>query len=194
MTNVTKSTAPVSGDAAILSRRYADAFYELAEENKIMEQAAADIRALAQLADTNTDFAALAGHPRLSRVQLVKLAGTVADALKLNPLTGKFLSLVGQQRRLSLLSAIAAAFLARLATARGEMTATVRSATALTPQQTQQLTERLSAMSGSKVQLDVREDKSLIGGLTVRIGSRLIDASVKNRLERLERALKSEAA
>ena len=184
----------VSGDAAILARRYAGAFYELAEDQKVIDAVANDMRTLMQIADGNPEFIAMANHPRLTRPQLVKLAGTMTETLRLNKLTGKFLALVAEHRRMSILSPIIDAFLAQLAAKRGEFTASVRSATALTAQQTEQLSSRLAALAGGKVHLDVREDKSLIGGLTVKLGSRLIDASVKSKLERLERKLKSEAA
>lgn len=184
----------ISGDAAVLARRYAGAFYELAEGEKNLEAVAADLRSLLQIADDNAEFAAIAKHPRLTRKQLVKVAETLTSTLKLNKLTGKFLALVAQHRRLQILPAIIDAFLAQLALGHGEFTASVRSASALTPQQAEQLSARLAALAGGKVHLDIREDKSLVGGLTVQMGSRLIDASVKSKLQRLERKLKSEAA
>lgn len=184
----------VSGEAAVLARRYAGAFYELAEGEKSLDTVAADLRCLLQIAEDNADFIAITKHPRLTRKQLVQVAERVAASLKLNPLTGKFLALIAQHRRLAILPAIIDAFLAQLAQNRGEFTASVRSASSLTTQQTEQLTFRLEAMAGGKVHLDLREDKSLIGGLTVRLGSRLIDASIRSKLERLERKLKSEAA
>jgi F-type H+-transporting ATPase subunit delta len=184
----------ISGNAALLARRYAGAFYELAESEKNLDAAAADLRTLQQLANTNADFIAVANHPRLTRAQLVKMAETVAKSLKLGKLTGKFLALVAKHRRLSILPAIIDAYLTQLAARRGEFTASVRSAAALTQQQTEQLAARLATLAGGKVHLDLYEDKNLIGGLTVRLGSRLIDASIKSKLERLERKLKSEAA
>lgn len=184
----------ISGDTAVLGRRYTDALYELAEEQKILDAVATDLRNLLVVSDSNPDFIAIVNHPRLTRKQLVKVSETLAETLKLNKLTGKFLALVAEQRRLPILSAIITTFLAKLAAQRGEFTASVRSASALTPQQTEQLSARLAAMAGGKVHMDVREDKSLIGGLTVQLGSRLIDASIRSKLQRLERKLKSEAA
>lgn len=184
----------VSGESAVLARRYAGAFYALAEDEKQLDAVAADLRALLPIADSNAEFISLANHPRLTRKQLVQASETLTRTLNLTTLTGKFLALVAQHRRLSILSAIIDAFLAQLAARKGEFTASVRSASALSPQQTEQLSVRLAAMAGGKVYLDIREDKSLIGGLTVRLGSRLIDASIKSKLQRLERQLKSEAA
>jgi F-type H+-transporting ATPase subunit delta len=184
----------VSGDAAALARRYAGALYELAEEGKQLDAVAADLRSVLPVSDANADFRAIVRHPRLTRAQLVKVAEALSAALKLGKLTSNFLALAAKHRRLPILSAMIDAFLARLAEQRGEFTASVRAATALTPQQTEQLAARLAILAGGKVHLDLREDKSLIGGLTVRLGSRLIDASVKSKLQRLERKLKSAAA
>ena len=184
----------VSGDAAVLARRYADALYDLAEDEKAVDAIAADLRSLLQTVDQNPDLMAAASNPRLNRSQLAGIVRSLADALKLNKLTGKFLALTAQRQRLTILPAIADAFLARLAAQRGEMTISVRSASPLTAHQSEQLAARLASLAGGKVTLDVREDKSLIGGLTVRFGSRLIDTSVKSKLQRLERKLKSDAA
>lgn len=189
-----QSRMQVSGNAAILARRYADAFYDLAEDEKLLDTVAADLRVLLQIAGSNAEFISIANHPRLTRAQLVQVAETLATTLKLNNLTTKFLALVAQQRRLEILSPILDAFLAKLAESRGEFSASVRTATALSPQQTEHLSARLSALAGGKGHLDIREDQTLIGGLTVRLGSRLIDASVRSKLERLERKLKSRAA
>lgn len=184
----------VSGDTAVLARRYANALYELAEGEKTLDTIAMDLRALRQFADNNNEFYVMSNHPRLTRKQMVAVTKTLAETLKLSPLTGKFLVLVAHNRRLSILPAIIDAFLAELAKKRGEFTASVCSASPLTPQQSETLMTRLAAMAGGKVHMDVREDRSLIGGLTVQIGSRLIDASIRNRLQRLERQLKSKAA
>lgn len=184
----------VSGTAAVLARRYAGAFYELAEDQKVLDTVAADLRVLLKISEEDADFISIANHPRLSRSQLVKVADKLSETMKFNKLTGKFLALIAEHRRMSILSAIIQAFLAKLAEHRGEHTAHIRSAAALSAQQTDQLAARLATLAGGKVHIDVREDKSLIGGLTVQLGSRLIDASIKSKLQRLERNLKSEAA
>lgn len=184
----------VSGDIALLARRYAGAFFELAEENKALESAADDMRALADICANNHEFFLVAHNPRLTRAQLVHAATAMADSMKLNKLTAKFIALVAQNRRLAMLDAIAQAFLKLLADTRNEFEATVRTAAALSPQQAEQLSARLAGLAGGKVHLNVQEDKSLIGGLTVQMGSRLIDLSIRSKLQRLERQLKTQAA
>ncbi len=182
----------IAGDAAVLARRYGGALYDLAEEQKQLDAVAADLRALRNLQDESAEFRIVANHPRLTRAQLVQAMQQVSAAAKFNNLTGKFLTLVAQNRRLPELGGMIDGFLARLAAERGEHTADVRTAKPLSAAQQEQLAAKLRELAGGKVHLSVREDASLLGGITVKLGSRLIDASVKSKLARLERQLKSQ--
>ncbi|MDX2027847.1 MAG: F0F1 ATP synthase subunit delta [Alphaproteobacteria bacterium] len=186
------STPIVAGDAAVLARRYASALYDLAEERKMLDAVAADLRNLRKLSAESSEFQYIAGQPRLGRAQLVKAMQQVAVAAKLGPLTANFLALLAQNRRLAQLDAVIAAFLSELAVQRGEHSAEVRTAKSMSSAQQEQLAAKLAKWAGGKVHLSVREDAGLLGGFVVKMGSRLIDASVKSRLARLERQLKSE--
>ncbi len=189
----TATTNPIiAGDAAILARRYAGALYDLAEEQKQLDAVATDLRTLRNLNQESAEFQYIAGHPRLTRKYLVQAAQAIAKAAVLNPLTGNFLALVAQNRRLNIIGAVIEAFLNDLAKRRGEFTADVRSAKSLSAAQQEQLANKLRELAGGKVHISVREDASLLGGMTVKLGSRLIDASVKTKLARLERQLKSQ--
>ncbi|MFY9287167.1 MAG: F0F1 ATP synthase subunit delta [Alphaproteobacteria bacterium] len=187
------TTQIIAGDAAILARRYAGALYELADEQKQLDAVASDLRALRNLQQESTEFRAIAAHPRLTRAQLVKAMRQVAETAKLNKLTANFLMAVAQKRRLPELPAMIDNFLSELATRRGEYSAEVRSATPLSAAQQELLAGNLRELAGGKVHITVREDASLLGGLVVKLGSRLIDASVKAKLARLERQLKSQS-
>jgi F-type H+-transporting ATPase subunit delta len=182
----------IAGDAAVLSRRYAGALYELAEEQKQLDTVADNLRLLATLVHESAEFQSIAAHPRLNRTQLVKAAQTIAKGASLHALTANFLSLIAQNRRLNILGSVIESFLAELAARRGEYTAEIRAAKPLTTAQHDQLAAQLRAMVGGKVHMAVREDASLLGGLVVKVGSRLIDASIKTKLSRLERQLKSQ--
>jgi F-type H+-transporting ATPase subunit delta len=188
----TRIAAISSGDGAILAKRYAGALYDLADEQKQLDAVAADLRMLYSLHNSSAEFRYISSQPRLSRAQLFKAMQAISTSAKLNGLTANFLSLLAQNRRLSELSAMVDAFLDELATRRGEFTADVRSAKALSSVQQEKLAANLRDMAGGKVHLMLREDASLLGGLTVKLGSRLIDASVKTKLARLERQLKSQ--
>ena len=183
----------VAGDAAIVvAPLCARALLELAEEQKQLDAVAADLRTLRNLSRESAEFRTLAANPRIARSALAKAVRQVAEAAKFNVLTANFLALAAQNRRLPQLDAMIAAFLAALAAARGEFAAEVQAAEVLTPGQQERLSAQLpEALTGGKVHVHINQDKSLIGGLVVELGSRLIDASVKGRLERLERQLKS---
>jgi len=185
--------AVASGDGFILAQRYAGALYGLADEQKQLDAVAADLRLLQGLQNSSPEFRYIARQPRLSRAQLLKAMQALAASARLNGLTANFLFVLAQNRRLGQLSAIVDAFLDELATRRGEFTADVRSARPLSSAQQEQLTAHLCQMAGGKVHLILREDATLLGGLVVKLGSRLIDASVKSKLARLERELKSQS-
>ncbi|HEU0118127.1 MAG TPA: F0F1 ATP synthase subunit delta [Alphaproteobacteria bacterium] len=186
-----QATTPiVSGDAAILARRYAAALYDLADEQKQLDAVAADLRALRNLLAESEEFRTVAAHPRLTRPQLVQAMQKVAETANLNKLTANFLSLTAQNRRTSMLGPIIEEFLSQLAARRGEYSADVFSAKPLSPAQQEQLATKLRELAGGKVHITAREDASLLGGLVVKMGSRLIDASIKTKLARMERQLK----
>lgn len=190
-TSQTEKHSPIAGEAAILAQRYAGAFYELADEQKQLDAVAADLRALRVINQESAEFQYLAKHPRLARSVMVKAVQALATTAGFNKLTSNFLALIAQNRRLNVIGAVIEAFLDELAKRRGEFTADVRSAKALSAAQQEQLSAKLRELAGGKVHILVREDASLLGGLTVKLGSRLIDASLKTKLARLERQLKS---
>lgn len=180
-----------SGDAVQLARRYAKALYDLAEERNVLDAVANDIRALDGLWQSDAALRDIVADPRLKRPQLMATMKAIAAKSGFNPLTANTLQLLAQNRRLAILPYILNRFMAELAARRGEHQAEVSSAQPLSADQMKALTEKLTAMAGGKVNLVAREDRSLLGGFIVRIGSRMIDASVKSKLTRLERQLKT---
>ena len=100
------------------------------------------------------------------------------------------MALVAENRRLFALVDMIDAYLAELARRRGEVTATVTSATALSEAQTASVTDALRRAVGGKVAVELRTDPSLIGGLVVKVGSRMIDSSLKSKLQRLQLVMK----
>lgn len=188
-----ESVSPIiAGEAAILARRYAGALYDLAAEQKQLDVVAGDLRLLKRLGRESQEFRHIIGLLHLPRDQMMKAVQQISTSAGLAPLTSNFLALVAKNRRLNHIVAIADAFLADLAANRGEFTAEINTARPLSPAQEEQLTQKLGAWAGGKVHLVVAEDRGLLGGLTVKMGSRLIDASLRTRFERLERQLKSD--
>ncbi len=180
----------IAGAGAQLARRYALALLELAEEKKSVDAVAADLQALQDAITGDKLFEIFAKHPRLPSAQAVKVLTAVMDKAQFHALTRSFLLHVIKGRRLALMALIVEVFLRDLAERRGHHTAYVSAAKALSEAQEKQLASQLGTLMGGSVDVVVEESPDLLGGLVVKMGSRLIDASVKGKLERLERQLK----
>jgi len=174
----------------LIAERYASALYELADEAKALDQVAGDLKAIRAMMASSADLMRLIRSPVLGRSEQAKAVSALADKAGFSGLTGRFMGTLASNRRLFALASVIDAFLAELARRRGEATADVTSAVALTPAQTQALEEALKSVVGSKVSVDLKVDQSLIGGLVVRVGSRMIDTSLATKLRRLRLAMK----
>jgi len=174
----------------LIAERYASALYELADSAKALDQIAADLRSLKAMMSASADLVRLIRSPVLGRADQSKAVTALAEKAGFHDLTRRFLGTVAANRRLFTLSSVIEGFLAELARRRGEATADVTSAVSLTPAQTAALEEALRSVVGSKVTVDLKVDKSLIGGLVVRVGSRMIDTSLATKLRRLRLAMK----
>lgn len=173
-----------------LAERYATALFDLADERKELDAVADDLRGLGALLRESADLRRLVRSPVLRREEQGRAIAALGERAGLRPLTRNFLGLLARNRRLFALPEMIASFLATLARRRGEVTAEVVAAAPLTPAQRERLGEELRKAAGQKVAIELRVDPNLLGGLVVRIGSRLVDASLKNRLDRLAIAMK----
>jgi F-type H+-transporting ATPase subunit delta len=176
--------------AAGLADRYAAALFDLADEAKALDRIADDLRALRSLLAESDDFRRLVRSPVLSRADQGKAVAALGERAGYDRLTRNFLGLLARNRRLFALPEMIRAFLDRLAQRRGEVTAEVVSAAPLTRQQQDTLDERLRRAVGRKVAIETKVDPSLLGGLVVKVGSRMVDASLKSKLQRLQLAMK----
>jgi F-type H+-transporting ATPase subunit delta len=180
-------TTGVSG----LAERYAAALFDLADERRILDEVASDLRQLRAMVQASQDLLRLIRSPILSRDEQSKGIGALAERAGLSPLVRDFLAVVARNRRLFAVPAMIEAFLAKLAARRGEVTAEVFAAHPLSEAQLAALNEQLRHSIGSRVSVDVRIDPGLIGGLVVKLGSRMVDGSIKSKLQRLQLAMKS---
>jgi F-type H+-transporting ATPase subunit delta len=183
---VASETKGVSG----LADRYAAALFDLADERKELDAVAGDLQGLRTLLRDSGDLRRLIRSPVLSRDEQGKAIAAIAQQARIAPLTRNFLGLLAQNRRLFALPDMIESFLARLAERRGEVTAQVTAAQDLTPAQREAVNEQLRKAVGRKVAVDIRVDPSLLGGLIVKVGSRMVDASLKSKLHRLQLAMK----
>lgn len=181
-----KGSSGVSG----IADRYAAALFELADERKALDEVANDLKQLRTMLRESPELTRLIKSPLLSRAEQGGAIAAIAERAGLSPLTRNFLGLVAANRRLFAVPNMIDAYLARLAERRGEVTAEVTAAQALTPAQESSLNEQLRKAVGSKVAVDVKIDPGLLGGLVVKVGSRMVDASLRSKLHRLVIAMK----
>lgn len=177
---------------SLIARRYAKAFYELADEQKKLDAISTDIKTLQSLPEGG-EFGYFLSNPLFKRDEQLGVMSKLAKKAGLDKLTANFLGTIVENGRLSLLPDIIDAVDSEISERKGEVKAVVTSARRLTPAQAKKLAENLKEVTGSDVDIELKEDESIIGGLVIKVGSMLIDQSVKTRLERLERALKSDS-
>lgn len=179
-----------TGNQAI-ARRYATAFFELASEQSQIDVIAGDLTTIEALLASGGDMDRFIHNTTLRRADQVKALSALAAQFKLSKLSEKLLGVVAQNRRLPDLGAIVASAQELIAEHRGEVTAEVTAAQALDQSQIEAIASNLKKVLGKNVQVNLHVDAAIMGGLIVKVGSRLIDSSVKTKLERLHRALKS---
>ena len=175
---------------ASLAERYAAALFELADEQHELDTVAGDLRELRTMLHESTDLGRLLRSPVLSREDQAKAIAALGERAGLSRLTRDFLAVVAGNRRLFAVPAMIEAFLNQLAERRGEITAEVTTAQPLNDTQQNTLGEQLRRAVGRRVTIDVKVDPSLLGGMIVKVGSRMIDGSLKSRLHRLQLAMK----
>jgi F-type H+-transporting ATPase subunit delta len=178
------------GIQASLSGRYATALFELARDAKAIDTIEASLGTVRAALGESADFKALTTSPLIARGAAVKAVEAVAGVLKLDATTAKFLGVLAENRRLAKLPQIIAAFRALAARHRGETTAEVVSAHPLDAAQVDALKQQLRTRTGRDVTVDLSVDPSLLGGLVVKIGSQMIDSSIRTRLNSLAHAMK----
>ncbi len=175
---------------ASLAGRYATALFDLARESKAVAKVEASLASVQKALADSADFASLTTNAAVSRDDAKKAVTAIAKAMKLDALTTKTLGVLADNRRLAETAAVAKAFAALAAADRGEMTAEVTSAHALSAAQKKAIAAKLKARVGRDVAINSKIDPSILGGLTVKIGSTLIDNSIKTRLNTLATAMK----
>jgi F-type H+-transporting ATPase subunit delta len=173
-----------------VAARYASALYDLADEKSAIDAVAGDLTALQKMIDDSDDFRRFIKSPVLSRADQSKGIAAIAEKAQLSPLTLKFLGLVASNRRLFALPGMIAGYRAILAERRGQATAHVTSATPLNDNQIKSLIEALKKSIGRNVDVVSKVDPSILGGLIVKVGSRMVDSSLKSKLQRLKLAMK----
>jgi F-type H+-transporting ATPase subunit delta len=177
-------------NATDAGQRYAQALFDLADEGKALGAVEADLRSLKTMLADSRDLRHLTISPAFTGEQRAKGLAAVAVKAGFSPLTRKFLGLLAANGRTAVLPSAIAAFLALSAKRRGVVAAEVITALPLTAAQTKGVANALRTALGKDPEISTRVDPAILGGMKVRVGSRLFDASLKSRLDSLKFALK----
>jgi F-type H+-transporting ATPase subunit delta len=173
-----------------VAERYASSLFELALEAGSVEAVGADLDRVQTLIDGSDDLKRLIVSPVFSADDQFKAISAIMNRFGFSGLVGNFLKVVARNRRLFALPGIIKAFRQIAARHRGEITADVMSAHALTEAQQTELKATLKGVTGKDVAVNVTVDPSILGGLIVKVGSRQIDTSLRTKLSTLKLALK----
>lgn len=173
-----------------VSGRYATALFELAVEGKALDEVSSALDTFQDMLNASEDLTRLVRSPVFTADEQNRAIRAVIDKAGIGGLAANFIGLVARNRRLFAMPDMIRDYRKLLAAHRGEVTAEVASATKLTAAQVKSLKAALKEKVGSDVQLDSRVDPGLLGGLVVKVGSRMIDTSLRTKLNNLKIAMK----
>ncbi|TRW95720.1 F0F1 ATP synthase subunit delta [Paracoccus sp. M683] len=173
-----------------IAGRYAQAVFDIARDEGGIDRISSELDQLQGALDGSAELRELITSPRYSRGDQKKAIGALAQKMGLGATLANTLQLMASNRRLFVLPALIGQLRGLIADERGEVTADVTSAVALTDAQKTKLTETLAQKSGKKVKLNTSVDEGLIGGMIVKLGSQMIDSSIRSKLASLQNAMK----
>lgn len=179
--------------ASGLSGRYASALFDLANQENALDQVAADLTDLGAMIKDSDDFVRALSSPVISRHDQTTALAEIASKAGFSKLTQNFIGVVAVNGRAYALPGMVPVFLEILSAHRGETKAEVTSAKPLSDAQTKEITDQLKKAVGSAVTLEAKVDPSVLGGLIVQVGSRMIDSTLKSKLQHLRLAMKGVA-
>ena len=177
-------------EQASLSGRYASALFGLARDGQQINAVSTSLESLSRALAESPDLARLVSSPLVQRGDAAKAMAALAPTLQIDPLTANFLGVLATNGRLHELARIIASIRALAAAHRGEITAEVTTAHPLDDRQVEALKTQLKARAGRDVTIDAKVDPAILGGIVVRLGSQMIDASIRTKLNTLATAMK----
>jgi F-type H+-transporting ATPase subunit delta len=173
-----------------VSGRYATALFELAREEKSIDAVKADLDRFTALLKESEDLKRLVRSPVFAADVQLKALSAVLDKAGISGISANFLRVLTSNRRLFAVNDVIRAFRALVAKFKGEATAEVTVAEALSDKNLDALKTALKSVTGKDVALDVNVDPSIIGGLVVKLGSRMVDSSLRTKLNSIKNAMK----
>jgi len=175
---------------ASVAGRYASALFELAKGEGLLGQVESDLTAFQGMLEASADLKRLVKSPVISAHDQAKALGALLDCAGIKGQAANFLRLIARNRRLFLVADMIAGFRSLVARERGEIRAEVTTAHALKPDQMRVLKDTLRASLGKDVQINTRVDNNLLGGMIVKVGSKMIDSSLRTKLNALKVQMK----
>jgi len=173
-----------------IAGRYATALFEIAKEEKALDQVEKDLSALGDAIEGSEDLQSLIASPVYSREEQGGAMAALAKKMGVSPAVANTVGLMAAKRRLFALPAMISSVQSLIANERGELTAEVTAAKALTKAQEDKLAKTLKERFGKDIKINAVVDESIIGGLIVKVGSKMIDSSIASRLANLQKAMK----
>ena len=173
-----------------VSGRYATALFELARDEKSIDAVKADLDKFDAMLNDSADLKRLVRSPVFAAETQAKAISAVLDKAGISGISANFLKVLTANRRLFAVSDVIRAFNALVAKFRGEASADVTVAEPLSEKNLDALKSALKTISGKDVTLNVKVDPSIIGGLVVKLGSRMVDSSLRTKLNSIKHAMK----
>ena len=168
------------------AERYSLALYELAIDDNVLKSVESQSSSILNLISSNKDFSNLIKDPTNNQEDLLKVINIISENNKFETLLKNFLSFLVIKKRLFYLEQILKSFIETCSKKRGELKAELKSAKELSSDEISKITNELTENFSSKIKLNYKHDKSLIGGLIVQVGSTMVDTSIKNKLQQIE--------
>ena len=182
------TTELASGD--LVSDRYASALYDLASEKKIVDHVLTDLLLIKEIIDKHEELKLVIKSPLIVSNDKLKILQKITNSKKVNELSSTFLKVISKNKRFPSLFSIISQFININAHKRGDVLADVTSADKLSEDQQLNIKNQLSSILGDKLSLSFQVDKKIIGGLIIKVGSKMIDTSVANKINKLKIAMK----
>ena len=177
-----------SGD--LVSDRYASALYDLAAEKKLVDPVLEDLSNLKNILKDNKELSLVVKSPLITSIDKLNIFESLLKKINANELTSTFIKVIEKNKRFSNLASIITQFININSQKRGDVLADVTSADELNDDQKNNITNQLKSILGDKLSLSFDVDKSIMGGLIVKVGSKMIDTSLANKINKLKIAMK----
>ena len=173
-----------------VAKRYAKAIFGLAKEDKKIESLSTDLTSMGDALHISEELNQLISSPVYNRLDQENAILAISDRMGLSDLMKSSLGLLAMKRRLNILPTLIEEVKAYIAEDKGEVTVNVTSASTLSNTQTKDLTKSLEKTIGKEIKIEAIIDESLIGGLIVKVGSKMIDSSIRSKLANLQNIMK----